>query len=114
MICITSVNIINIVKIINQMKIITSVIMFLMLFSNTNSQDLNHEMSESEKSVYKNYKPPFTVGSDFIPPSTPVRTIAEWEEVQGIIVAWTSYTSIIRQIVDYAQDEGLVYIVCSD
>ncbi len=40
--------------------------------------------------------------------------MAEWEEVQGIIVAWTSYTPIIRQIVDYAQDEGLVYIVCSD
>ncbi|MBK8554158.1 MAG: agmatine deiminase family protein [Ignavibacteria bacterium] len=40
--------------------------------------------------------------------------MAEWEEVQGIIVAWTSYTSIIRQIVDYAQDEALVYIVCSD
>ncbi|HMS33792.1 MAG TPA: agmatine deiminase family protein [Ignavibacteria bacterium] len=96
------------------MKIITSVILFLILFCSAKSQDLNHVMSESEKAVYKNYKPPFNGTGDFIPPSTPVRTMAEWEEVQGIIVAWTSYTSIIRQIVDYAQDEGLVYIVCSD
>jgi agmatine/peptidylarginine deiminase len=96
------------------MKIITSVILFLMFFGKADSQELNHVMSESEKSVYKNYIPPFSESGDFIPPSAPVRTMAEWEEVQGIIVAWTSYTSIIRQIVDYAQDEGLVYIVCSD
>lgn len=71
-------------------------------------------MTESEKEIYKNYQPPFTNSEVTTAPPTPVRTMAEWEEVQGIIVTWTSYTSIIRQIVDYAQDEGLVYIVCSD
>ncbi|MEO6694890.1 MAG: agmatine deiminase family protein [Ignavibacteria bacterium] len=94
-------------------KLLLLLISFLFA-ANLYSQDLPHFMNGSEKELYKNYKPPFA-NSDFItPPPTPVRTMAEWEEVQGIIVAWTSYTSIIRQIVDYAQDEGLVFIVCSD
>lgn len=77
-------------------------------------QDLPHYMTDKERELYKNYNPPFSSSEFTDPPPTPVRTMAEWEEVQGIIVAWTSYTSIIRQIVDYAQDEGLVFIVCSD
>ena len=40
--------------------------------------------------------------------------MAEWEQLDGIMITWTSYTSILRQIVDYAQEEGIVYIVCSD
>ncbi|MDQ3018972.1 MAG: agmatine deiminase family protein [Bacteroidota bacterium] len=81
---------------------------------NSFSQDLPHYMTDIEKKAYENYHPPFINTDDINPPPTPVRTMAEWEEVQGIIVAWTSYTSIIRQIVDHAQDEGLVFIVCSD
>ncbi len=50
----------------------------------------------------------------FFPPSTPVRTMAEWEELDGIILTWTSYTSLLRQIVDAAQEEGTVWIICSD
>jgi len=80
----------------------------------TNAQDLPHYMTDKEKNIYKNYSPPFINSDDINPPPTGVRTMAEWEEVQGIIIAWTSYTSILRQIVDHAQEEGLVYIVCSD
>ncbi len=40
--------------------------------------------------------------------------MAEWEELQGVIITWTSFTSILRQIVDYAQEECTVYIICSD
>ncbi len=71
-------------------------------------------MSETEKEIYNNYQPPFTPTDFTNPPPGPVRTMAEWEEVRGIIITWTSYTSILRQIVDHAQEEGLVYIVCSD
>lgn len=94
-------------------SVLTAVLLFI-LINNSYSQEYGHIMSDHEAELYKNYKPPVSGSGDFIPPTTPVRTMAEWEEVQGIIVAWTSYTSIIRQIVDYAQDEGLVYIVCSD
>lgn len=98
------------------MKFLSQVIVILitLVFNGAYSQDLPHFMTESEKEIYKNYQPPFIFSDDINPPPTQVRTMAEWEEVQGIIVAWTSYTSIIRQIVDYAQDEALVYIVCSD
>jgi agmatine/peptidylarginine deiminase len=40
--------------------------------------------------------------------------MAEWEELQGVIITWTSFQSILRQIVDYAQEEVMVYIICSD
>lgn len=90
-------------------------IIFAITFAKyANSQDLPHYMTDKENDIYSSYKPPFINTDDSNPPPTPVRTMAEWEETQGIIVAWISYTSIIRQIVDYAQDEGLVYIVCTD
>ena len=88
--------------------------LYLLNSLNAYSQELPHYMTDYEKELYKTYQPPFIDSDDTNPPPTPVRTMAEWEEVQGIIVAWTSYTTIIRQIVDYAQDEGLVFIVCSD
>ena len=96
------------------MKTLFTLIAALIICSNSYAQDLPNYMTDKEKEIYKTYVPPFTITDDITPPPTPVRTMAEWEETQGIIVAWTSYTTIIRQIVDYAQDEGLVFIVCSD
>jgi agmatine deiminase len=48
------------------------------------------------------------------PPALPVRTMAEWEEVQSLVVTWTSYTGILKQIVRYAKEECEVIIVCSN
>lgn len=96
------------------MKILITVLLISAISAFAFAQDLPHYMTPEEKELYKNYQPPFSMSDFTTPPPSAVRTMAEWEEVQGIIVAWTSYTSIIRQIVDYAQDEGLVYIVCSD
>jgi agmatine/peptidylarginine deiminase len=48
------------------------------------------------------------------PPASPVRTIAEWEELQGLTITWTSYQSILREIVRYAKQETRVYIICSN
>ena len=89
-------------------------LVYIVLFVNVNyAQDLPHKMTEEEKLIWQNYQP--KLFPQFTnPPPTPVRTMAEWEELQGIIITWTSYTTILRQIVDYAQDEALVYIVCSD
>lgn len=47
-------------------------------------------------------------------PASPVRTMAEWEEIQAITITWTTYTSVLRQIILAAQQETNVYIVCSD
>jgi len=97
------------------MKILIALIISLLMISHViHAQELPHYMTEEESRIWENYSPPFITSEFTTPPPTPVRTMAEWEEVQGIIITWTSYTSILRQIVDYAQDEGVVYIVCTD
>lgn len=48
------------------------------------------------------------------PPTSPVRTAAEWEEADALCITWTSYTQILREIVRYAKEECTVYIICSN
>jgi agmatine/peptidylarginine deiminase len=101
-------------KTINFMKIFLTILIILITALNIFSQDfdLPRYMTEEEKKIGNNYEsfPPVNP----IPPSTPVRTMAEWEELDGIIMTWTSYTFLLRQIVDAAQEEGMVWIICSD
>ncbi|MBX7095453.1 MAG: agmatine deiminase family protein [Flavobacteriales bacterium] len=47
-------------------------------------------------------------------PPFPVRTMAQWEEQQTLVITWTSYTSILAQIADAAQEEVQVLIHCTD
>src|SRR5258706_13325075 len=46
------------------------------------------------------------------PPASPVRASAEWEEIDGLMVAWAGYTNILREIVRAARLETQVYIIC--
>lgn len=48
------------------------------------------------------------------PPSWVPRTMAEWEEIQSVIVTWTDFEDILKQIVRYAKDECEVIIACDD
>ena len=49
------------------------------------------------------------------PPTSPVRAMAEWEEISGLCIRWTSsQQTILRQIIVAAKLETIVYIVCSD
>ena len=77
---------------------------------------LPHYMNEQEKQFLKSfrYQQPVNLTDDTNPPPGPVRTMAEWEEFQAIQITWTAQLPILRQIVDYAQEECLVYIICSD
>lgn len=47
-------------------------------------------------------------------PPFPVRTMAQWEEVQSLVLTWTSYLPILAQIADAAQEEAEVIIHCTD
>ena len=95
------------------MKAIFTLFFLIAIISNSFTQDLPHWMTKEESVLWQTYQFPVNpLFSD--PPSSIVRGIAEWEELQGIIITWTSYLSILRQIVDYAQEEGKVYIICSD
>ena len=97
-------------------KIIFCLIYFCLLILSGYSQstDLPHQLSAEELLMMTNYLPPHYLGAFTDPPSYPVRTMAEWEELQGIMVTWTTFQYILSQIIDYAQEECQVYVVCSD
>jgi agmatine/peptidylarginine deiminase len=48
------------------------------------------------------------------PPTLPIRTAGEWEEVQTLLITWTGFPTILTQIVDAAQEECEVLITCAD
>jgi agmatine deiminase len=48
------------------------------------------------------------------PPGGSLRTMAEWEEIQALVITWTSYPAVLRKIVEHAQLETTVIIHCSD
>lgn len=96
------------------MKKILIVLSVFVVSLNFFAQDLPRYLTDEEKEILKAYQPPKSNFGFTTPPTKPVRTMAEWEELDGILITWTSYTTILRQVVDYAQEEGLVYIVCSD
>lgn len=76
------------------------------------AQNLPNFMTEDEIKQYPTYVP--FRGKDITPPPGKVRTMAEWEEQQAVLITWTSYTSILSQIVRYVQTECKLIIVCSD
>ncbi len=48
------------------------------------------------------------------PASGNVRALAEWEELQAVVITWTGFTSILTEIVRHAKEECEVIIVCSN
>ncbi len=60
----------------------------VLLSQNLYSQDLPRYLTEQEKELLKTYTPPSSNPRDINPPPTPVRTMAEWEELQGIMITW--------------------------
>ncbi|MFO7526244.1 MAG: agmatine deiminase family protein [Ignavibacteriaceae bacterium] len=94
-------------------KILQLLLLSIVLSSINFAQDLPKYMTEEEKILWQTYVPSFN--PEFAaPPPVPVRTMAEWEELQGLMLTWTSHTTILREIVRHAQPECRVYIVCSD
>ncbi|MBT8392847.1 MAG: agmatine deiminase family protein [Ignavibacteria bacterium] len=88
-------------------------LLLLSICSQVTAQDLPNYMTDEEKILWQSYQHPVNpLFSD--PPLSPVRGMAEWEELDGLIITWTSFLSILRQVVDYAQEEGTVYIICTD
>ena len=65
------------------------------------AQPLPHRMTKAEKQAMPFYLQSRAAASQGIttPPVNVVRTMAEWEELQGILVTWTSYNSMLREII---------------
>lgn len=47
------------------------------------------------------------------PPEMPVRTMAEWEEIQALCITWTGFKSTLAQIIEHAKEEVEVIVICS-
>ncbi len=91
---------------------------FFLLSLSLFAQPFSHRMTETEKSqmgeYLRNYPQNQVTSGITTPPVSPVRAGAEWEEIDALIIAWTSYTTILKDIVRYSQTETQVYIICSD
>lgn len=88
------------------------------LFTAASSRAQDHRMSAGERAAFPAYRDSVrrafrTQGIDQ-PPSMPVRASAEWEEIDALIIAWTGYPAILRDIVRAAQTECRILIVCTD
>lgn len=82
------------------------------------AQSPSHRMSETEKSqmgdYLRNYPLNRVTSGIQTPPDSPVRASAEWEEIDALIISWTSFQTILKDIVRYAQSETQVYVICTD
>src|SRR5438552_7672204 len=100
------------------MKKIVTLFLLLLCIQSVDSQEMNlpNNLTKEELPLYNQliYNHPVIQADDPNPPPGPVRTMAEWEECRGVVVTWTSFLPIITQIVNYAQRECLVYIICGD
>ena len=101
-------------KIYNFIIIICATLLPLLL----TAQNLPHTLTNSEKTTLNDYilnSSNRTAASAFtVPPSSPVRCMAEWEELQGLLVTWTSFSGMLTEIVREAKQECRVYIVTSN
>lgn len=81
------------------------------------SSPLPKGLTKDEKEMLKNgeYFPPNnSIRTSPLPPEVPVRTMAEWEELQAIVVTWAAYFPVVRDIVRYSKEEVKVINVCQD
>jgi agmatine deiminase len=105
--------IIFVLKLSNSMKKHIPILLVLVLFLASpllaQEQPIPHFLTETEKELLPN----FNFGSEnrTPPPTGPVRTMAEWEEVEYVVVTWQpSFPIILRQIVQAAVQECKVII----
>jgi agmatine deiminase len=88
---------------------------FFIFSGNLFAQELPNYMTIDEQLLMPAYLQSRSAKSITHPPTSPVRAMAEWEEISGLCIRWTSsQQTILRQIVVAAKLETMVYIVCSD
>lgn len=107
------------------MKSIFTSVLVLLLFSITftaNAQDarLPKGFAPGEEALIPAYNAEraarnLMADCEFEAPASEVRTMAEWEELQGLAITWTgSFNSIQAQIVAAAKEECEVILICNN
>lgn len=74
----------------------------------------DHRISPAEQAAMPAYLQALGRSGITTPPVSPVRASAEWEEIDALMITWTNYTSVLKEIVRHAQAEARVVIVCAD
>jgi len=80
----------------------------------TQEQVLPNQMTPDEFKNIDSYNQSRQSSGIITPPSSSVRTMAEWEEIQSLVIAWEGFPTILSQITDIAQEECEVIIICYD
>jgi agmatine/peptidylarginine deiminase len=78
--------------------------------------DLPRNLTDQEKwqMQFQADPPPPSANVITTPPTSPVRAMAEWEELQALVITWRSYPKILTEIVRAARLECKVIICCND
>jgi agmatine/peptidylarginine deiminase len=117
--------IINIFEVLNgyfeiglKMRFINLIFSFFFLLSGLSSQTGQpHDLSPSEQSIMPGYIKKLSLynqRSILTPPPTHVRTMAEWEPIQAVIISWSGQAAILKEIVRNAVKECKVLIITTD
>ena len=95
---------------------ITSFLCFLFFVSNAQKDGLPKGFAPNEINMMDSYLSNRSLSADVMtdPPNFSVRTMAEWEEVQAITIAWEGFEPILTEIVRNSVDECKVIIACDD
>ncbi|MCF8256728.1 MAG: agmatine deiminase family protein [Flavobacteriales bacterium] len=87
-------------------------LLFLVASSTASAQFLPQGLTDEERNMLPLARPEVEERGFTAPPSGPVRTAAEWEEIDGLCIRWTSsFQVLLRDIVRYAKEQTTVYIV---
>ncbi len=100
-----------------KLNIIFAFLFFLSGICAGQSTTIEHRLSPTERLLIPDYLRQIQTNTSSgitQPPFSPVRASAEWEEIDALMITWTNYTSILKEIVRAAQIETKVLIVCSD
>ncbi|MEZ4827257.1 MAG: agmatine deiminase family protein [Bacteroidia bacterium] len=92
--------------------------LFFLFGADTYAQvsNLPRGFAPKEKSFIRRYLYSRTknTGGISTPPEFPVRTMAEWEEIEYLVVAWVQYAPTLREIIRYGREECKVIVLCPD
>lgn len=92
-------------------------LVYMLMVGSMNAQQ-NLPVGFSKEELQKMNDPTYTF-PDYVPqgittpPASPVRNMAQWEEIQALTIAWITYPSVLKEIVRAAEKETTVIINCA-
>lgn len=93
----------------------TTLFVFCACWLGAQTPNLPHYPTDEERRAMESFRRSVNDDSkNLTPPPAAVRTMAEWEEVQALVITWVTYPPILTEIVRNAVNECKVFIVTSN